>query len=107
MGPMIREEVKLTPLMARIFLTLIRKHGRGMALLVNPVEHYLPAARGVAITAEDMADQQAHPAVLRCVWLDEKEQKAFKKTGAYQALTETRPTTVEAGVEKPAEHTNE
>ena len=104
---MIREDMKLTPMPASFWLGLIRKHGRQRALLVNPVGHYLPAARGVAITAEDMADQQAHPAVLRCVWLDEKEQKAFKKTGAYQALTETRPTTVEAGVEKPAEHTNE
>ena len=42
MGPMIREEVKLTPLMARLYLTLIRKHGRQRALLVNPVGHYLP-----------------------------------------------------------------
>jgi hypothetical protein len=103
---MIREDVKLTPMLARIYLTLIRKHGSGMALLVNPVGHYLPAARGVTITPEDMADQQAHPAVLRCVWLDEKEQKAFKATKAYQALTETRATTVEAGAENPAERTN-
>lgn len=56
---MIRERVKLPPMLAQFFLQLIRKHGRGMALLVNPVRHYLPAARGVPDTAEEMADQQA------------------------------------------------
>ena len=34
---MIRERVKLPPMLARFFLTLIRKHGSGMAVLVNPV----------------------------------------------------------------------
>ena len=46
---MIPEDVKLTSLLARFYSGLIRKHGQNMALLVNPVEHYLPAARGVAI----------------------------------------------------------
>ncbi len=90
---MTREDIPFRALQAKIFQDLIARH-RGHALLVNVTGAFLPGP-GAPITPEAQAEQQGHPVVLRRVWLTAAEQKELKKTGEYQAITETKVTPTE------------